>query len=126
MIRTYIALTAPPFTTGLSSVPTIQIWDESRTPEAHRAVMTHAHMLAAKLWSWNVSDWTINVEATADAGAQVTIETLRGTDAERQTALERMDDAVVALQISRRGETTRRIEGLAKQVRSLARTARKG
>lgn len=121
MIRTHITFTAPRFTSGLANVPTIQVWDERRTPEAHRAVMNCAHMLAANLWTKNGSGWTIHVEATADAGAQVTIETLHGTDAERQSAIEHMDDAVVALQISRRDETSKRIDGLAKQARSLSR-----
>lgn len=92
MIRTNVTLTG--------TMPTIEIWDEARTPAAHRAVMAAAHMLAAKLWTTNIgsdrhlSARPINVEATCDAGARVTIETFGNTTAEREDVLGLMRAAI--------------------------------
>lgn len=99
MIRTSVCLTSPRFSSSLSDIPTIELFDEARTPEAHRRVMAAAHLLAAILWRDNTAGRPITVEATCDAGAIVTMETTEGTGAETMRALAAMREAV---EISRR------------------------
>lgn len=94
MIRTSVKLTAARFSAAPASIPTIEIWDEARSPEAHRRVMACAHLLAAILWRDNLVGWAINVEATCDAGAALTMETREDTAAERAACLGKMRDAV--------------------------------
>lgn len=111
MIRTNVTLTAPRFSSDPPSIPTIEIWDERRTPEAHRAVMAAAHLLAAKLWTTNVAGRhlagrPITVEATCDAGAAVTVETLTHSAEEREEVL-RLLRAAVAEASGKRGRAFR-------------------
>ena len=94
MIRTSVKLTSARFQSRAPSIPTIEIWDEARTPEAHRRVMACAHLLAAILWRDNLAGWAINVEATCDAGAAVTMETREDTAAERSRCLAAMRSAI--------------------------------
>jgi hypothetical protein len=94
MIRTSVKLTAARFSAAPASIPTIEIWDEARSPEAHRRVMACAHLLAAILWRDNLVGWPIAVEATCDAGAALTMETREDTAAERARCLGKMRAAV--------------------------------
>lgn len=102
MIRTNITLTAPRFSSEPATIPTIEVWDEARSPEAHRRVMTAAHLLAARLWTTNIAGRhlmgrPVSVDTTCDAGAQVTVETLTRNPEEREEVLRLMRAAVAEM-----------------------------
>lgn len=99
MIRAAVTLTAQPFSSAPPTIPTIDVHDDERAPEAHRRAMSTAHILAAWLWSTNdagkhLMGRPISVETVGEAHARVIVETFTNAAEERDAVLGLMREAV--------------------------------